>query len=136
MALHEGISFNIGTGTDGTPLLSYSTLCALYEMPDGGKWAEHVDYFDLDDLQQHGRELGRRDWRRAVVLPDHDEAKELLRLSGRKHTRLSKCEYESWIYTRMEFADHERRGELVGKEAFFWRVEFDPKTLRRGAIHK
>lgn len=29
-------------------------------MPDGSKWAEHVDYFDLDDLQQHGKKLGRR----------------------------------------------------------------------------
>ena len=36
----------------------------------------------------------------------------------------------------MEYADQERKGALVGKEAFFWRVEFDPKTLRRGAIHK
>jgi hypothetical protein len=52
--LGHGISFNIGTGDDGSPLLSYSTLCALYQMPDGSKWAEHVDYFDLDDLQQHG----------------------------------------------------------------------------------
>jgi hypothetical protein len=84
----------------------------------------------------HGKKLGRRDWKRSVPLQDHDEDKELLRLMGRKHTRLSKCEYESWIYTRMEYADQERKGALVDKEAFFWRVEFDPKTLRRGAIHK
>ena len=132
----HGISFNIGTGRDGTPLLSYSTLCALYQLPDGSKWAEHVDYFDLDDLQQHAKKLRRRDWRRTVTLPDHDENKELLRLMGRKHTPLSKCEYESWVYTKMEYADQERRGALVGKEAFFWRVEFDQNTLRRGAIHK
>ena len=82
----HGISFNIGTGGDGSPLLSYSTLCALYQLPDGSKWAEHVDYFDMDDLQQHGKKLGRRDWRRSVPLSDHDEDKELLRLMGRKHT--------------------------------------------------
>lgn len=59
-----------------------------------------------------------------------------VRCGGPFGLRLSKCEYESWIYTRIEYGDQERKGELVGKEAFFWRVEFDPKTLRRGAIHK
>ena len=36
-----------GTGDDGSPLLSYSTLCALYQLPDGSKWAEHIDYYDM-----------------------------------------------------------------------------------------
>lgn len=129
--LGHGVSFNIGAGPDGTPLLSYSSLRALYELPDGSKWCEHVDYYDLDDVRQTARAVGHKVWRRTVLLPDHDEERELVRVRGWRHTRMSKCEYESWIYTGEEYNREAQSGGLVDKEAFYWRVGFDPETIRQ-----
>lgn len=129
--LGHGVSFNIGAGEDGSPLLSYSKLRALYELPDGSKWCEHVDYYDLDDVRQTARAVGHKVWRRTVLLPDHDEERELVRVRGRRHTRMSKCEYESWIYTAEEYNREASSGGLAGKEAFYWRVGFDPETIRQ-----
>lgn len=42
--------FNIGLGQDGSPLISWSDLYAIYMLPDGSKWAEHGYFFDMDDL--------------------------------------------------------------------------------------
>ncbi len=47
----HGISFAIGEGDDGSPLLSYSVCHAFYQLPDGSKWAEHTDLYDVDDLR-------------------------------------------------------------------------------------
>jgi hypothetical protein len=44
---------------------------------------------------------------------------------------MSKCEYESWIYTGEEYNREAQSGGLVGKEAFYWRVGFDPETIRQ-----
>ena len=46
----HGACFNIGLGPDGTALISYSDLCALYELPDGTKWAEHGALYDMEDM--------------------------------------------------------------------------------------
>ena len=51
----HGISFAIGEGDDGSPLLSYSVCHAFYELPDGSKWAEHTDLYDVDDLRAAGK---------------------------------------------------------------------------------
>ena len=42
--------FNIGVGPDGTPLISWSDLHVLYQLPDGSKWAEHGHLHDAEDL--------------------------------------------------------------------------------------
>ena len=42
--------FNVGTGKDGSPIISWSNLCSLYEMPDGSQWAEHGNLVDAEDL--------------------------------------------------------------------------------------
>ena len=51
----HGISFAIGEGDDGSPLLSYSICHAYYQLPDGSKWAEHTDLYDVDDLRSAGK---------------------------------------------------------------------------------
>jgi hypothetical protein len=51
----HGISFAIGEGDDGSPLLSYSVIHAFYQLPDGSKWAEHTDLYDVDDLRTAGK---------------------------------------------------------------------------------
>jgi hypothetical protein len=77
----HGISFAIGEGEDGSPLLSYSVVHAFYMLPDGAgtracasrprdgaeravriagcgagtKWAEHTDLCDVDDLRAAGK---------------------------------------------------------------------------------
>ena len=80
---------------------------------------------------QTARAVGHKVWRRTVLLPDHDEERELVRVRGRRHTRMSKCEYESRIYTGEEYNREGQGGGLVGKEAFYWRVGFDPETIRQ-----
>ena len=45
--------FNIGEGADGSPLISWSDLVALYQLPDGSKWAEHGSLYDIEDLVGH-----------------------------------------------------------------------------------
>ena len=42
--------FNIGLGSDGSPLLSWSHLYAFYRLPDGSTWAEHDYLHDAEDL--------------------------------------------------------------------------------------
>ena len=42
--------FNIGQGPDGSPLISWSDLAALYRLPDGTTWAEHGTLYDSEDL--------------------------------------------------------------------------------------
>ena len=42
--------FNIGEGSDGSPLISWSDLVSLYSLPDGSKWAEHGSLYDAEDL--------------------------------------------------------------------------------------
>ena len=42
--------FNIGEGPDGSPLISWSDLLALYQLPDGSTWAEHGTLYDTEDL--------------------------------------------------------------------------------------
>ena len=42
--------FNIGTGPDGSPIISWSDLVALYRLPDGSAWAEHGLLNDAEDL--------------------------------------------------------------------------------------
>jgi hypothetical protein len=72
----HGISFAIGEGDDGSPLLSYSVCHAFYKLPDGAlqsqarlpprtrrsralaagtTWAEHTDLYDADDLKAAGK---------------------------------------------------------------------------------
>ncbi len=46
----HGACFNIGIGPDGSPLISWSNLHALYELPDGTKWAEHGFFHDAEDM--------------------------------------------------------------------------------------
>lgn len=46
----HGACFNIGMGPDGSPLISWSDLHALYELPDGTKWAEHGFFHDAEDM--------------------------------------------------------------------------------------
>ncbi len=46
----HGACFNIGMGPDGSPLISWSDLHALYELPDGTKWAEHGFFHDVEDM--------------------------------------------------------------------------------------
>ena len=42
--------FNIGEGQDGSPLISWSDMMVLYQLPDGTKWAEHGSLYDTEDL--------------------------------------------------------------------------------------
>lgn len=42
--------FNIGEGPDGSPLISWSDLVALYRLADGTTWAEHGTLYDAEDL--------------------------------------------------------------------------------------
>lgn len=46
----HGACFNIGIGSDGSPLISWSDLHALYQLPDGTKWAEHGFFHDAEDM--------------------------------------------------------------------------------------
>ena len=46
----HGACFNIGLGRDGSPIISWSDLHALYELPDGTKWAEHGFFHDAEDM--------------------------------------------------------------------------------------
>ena len=46
----HGPCFNIGQGADSTPLISWSNLYSLYELPDGSKWAEHGFFHDTEDM--------------------------------------------------------------------------------------
>lgn len=32
------------------PIISWSDLHVLYQLPDGSKWAEHGNFFDCEDL--------------------------------------------------------------------------------------
>lgn len=42
--------FNMGEGADGSPVISWSDLATLYQLPDGSKWAEHGFFYDREDL--------------------------------------------------------------------------------------
>ena len=42
--------FNVRDGKDGSPIISWSNLCSLYELPDGSQWAEHGNLVDAEDL--------------------------------------------------------------------------------------
>ena len=46
----HGACFHVGAGPDGTPLISWSDLRALYQLSDGSKWAEHGFFHDAEDL--------------------------------------------------------------------------------------
>ena len=76
-------------GPDGTPLLSWARLCALYTLPDGGgSWAETRVLLDGDDYKEA--------WARAVAgggpagadLSAGGGARELFQRAGRVHSRL------------------------------------------------
>jgi hypothetical protein len=52
----HGLSFHIGQGDDGTPLINYALATAFYRLRDGSLWAEHMVLLDALDV----RDLGRR----------------------------------------------------------------------------
>lgn len=120
----HALSFAIGTGSDGSPLLTYSVPHAFYQLPDGSKWAEHTDLYDLDDVRAQGRKT-KLPFRQ--LLEDIRE-RELLAAQGRRHTNLDDAEYECHVFSRPEFDRRTEAGELP-PEAFFCRKMFDPERM-------
>eukprot|EP00877_Chromochloris_zofingiensis_P006217 jgi/Chrzof1/1849/Cz10g23180.t1 len=119
---NHGICFHIGEGPDGSPLLSWSTLYAIYELPDGSKWAEHSYLHDDDDITAFGIKAGKDV---AALLPK--EPQELIMRQGRYHSLLQNVDDERWIHEgclpdRLSCGDPEN--------AFFWTRVFDPHTLQ------
>ena len=35
---------------EANPIISWSDLHVLYQLPDGSKWAEHGNFYDCEDL--------------------------------------------------------------------------------------
>ncbi|CAL8460566.1 g95 [Coccomyxa elongata] len=123
----HGACFNIGIGPDGSPLISWSNLHALYELPDGTKWAEHGFFHDAEDMEDLARKKGRPFAR--LEAKDTGE-QELFRKAGRYHSRLQNIEYECWVFEGALPSQEELAGRDVElTDAYFWRSTFDPETL-------
>lgn len=59
-SIESTVIFSLGqseaSDEDGepNPIISWSDLHALYQLPDGTKWAEHGNYFDSEDMVSTG----------------------------------------------------------------------------------
>lgn len=117
----HGACFNIGVGHDGSPLISYSSVRAFYQLPDGSMWAEHEDLYDSEDLAALAEQVGNPALKQAfrtppgVSLPEAcTRDQQLARRRGRFHSRLEAVEEELWVYDRDEFARRVAEGKLGG----------------------
>ena len=45
-----GQSDTLGDDGQPNPIISWSDLHVLYQLPDGTKWAEHGNFFDSEDV--------------------------------------------------------------------------------------
>ena len=132
----HGACFNIGIGNDGSPLISYSIVRSFYQLPDGSMWAEHEDFYDSEDLDALAKRTGNRALRKALDKPATaasipDECKpdmQLVRRSGRFHSRLETVEEELYVYDRDEFARRVAEEKLVGhvNSTYWYHAENDP----------
>ncbi len=105
----HGISFAIGEGDDGSPLLSYSVIHAFYQLPDGSKWAEHTDLYDVDDLRTAGK-LAKLPFRQ---LTEGLRERELLAGTGRRHSNLDFAEFDFHVFTKVRGVKDLARGSLA-----------------------
>mmetsp|Transcript_22004 Transcript_22004/g.61076 ORF Transcript_22004/g.61076 Transcript_22004/m.61076 type:complete len:383 (-) Transcript_22004:616-1764(-) len=122
--------FNIGLGEDGSPLISWSDLHAIYVLPDGSKWAEHGYFYDMDDLKNLAQSKGRS---HTELMGSRElQPQELVKNKNRYHTRLSNIEYECWIY-RDEVPEVWKVNGVWSPDAYFWTICFDPETMREVA---
>uniref|UniRef100_A0A061S060 Uncharacterized protein n=2 Tax=Tetraselmis sp. GSL018 TaxID=582737 RepID=A0A061S060_9CHLO len=119
--------FNIGVGEDGSPLISWSDLHAIYMLPDGTKWAEHGYFYDLDDLKGLSKKVGKP-WE-GLLGGRRLKPQELVKNKHRYHTRLINIEYECWIYKDCIPEIWNIDGD-VSPDAYFWTLCFDPDTMR------
>ncbi|KAL0032654.1 hypothetical protein WJX79_000612 [Trebouxia sp. C0005] len=127
--------FNIGQSDvvdeegQASPVISWSDLHVLYQLPDGTKWAEHGTFYDCEDLIKHARELHRD---HQEVLPKDTTDRELLKKAGRSHSRLQNIEFECWVF-KDKLPAEAKLAELAIEpdNAYYSRITFDPKTLDR-----
>lgn len=111
--------FNIGVGADGSPLLSWSRLNAVYQLPDGSLWAEHENFYDLEDLQAH---FGTGGARLQDTQPKDLADSELVRIRQQAHSPVHNIEYESWVYPG---TIPKGLSEHVVANAYAWRYSSD-----------
>ncbi|DBB15448.1 hypothetical protein WJX82_010599 [Trebouxia sp. C0006] len=127
--------FNIGQSDvvdeegQANPVISWSDLHVLYQLPDGTKWAEHGNFYDCEDLIKHARELQKD---HQEVLPKDATDRELLKKAGRSHSRLQNIEFECWVF-KDKLPAEAKLAELAIEpdNAYYSRITFDPKTLDR-----
>ncbi|KAL0022606.1 hypothetical protein WJX77_009306 [Trebouxia sp. C0004] len=127
--------FNIGESDvvdeqgQASPVISWSDLHVLYQLPDGTKWAEHGNFYDCEDLIKHARELHKD---HQAVLPKDATDRELLKKAGRSHSRLQNIEFECWVFKDKLPAEVKLAELAIAPDnAYYSRITFDPKTLDR-----
>eukprot|EP00892_Ulva_mutabilis_P007235 jgi/Ulvmu1/4884/UM020_0170.1 len=129
---HHCPCFRIGVGGDGTPLLSWSRLKAMYRLPNGQVWAEHEDLWDTEDLRSHAASVGKTI--KDVELQGFGEA-ELVLSKRRVHSRVANVEYECFVYDAAlpsgGFVDSHHE-----KNSYFWKRDVDPTTLMMTLVHE
>ncbi|KAK9819899.1 hypothetical protein WJX72_003777 [[Myrmecia] bisecta] len=118
--------FNVGIGLDGSPLISWSDLHTLYQMPDGTKWAEHGHFHDSEDLDELCRKAGKD---RHSIVPKGAHKQELFKKQGRFHSRLQNIEYECWVYPGRLPPAKDLQG-VNEADVYFWRTMFDHQTMQ------
>lgn len=101
----HGVCFNTGKYDSASRSLrcTYSTLYALYKLPDGSCWAEHGNFIDKDDLEAEANSLNIDVGHFGMV------RNELLRRTGRFHTKVDFIEDECLIYPKQQFLNKEER---------------------------
>ena len=139
-AAAHGACFNVGVaGADGTALLSWAQLVALYRLPDGTSWAETRVFVDGADFRaaRAAAVAAAAEAAAAEGLPPPPPPpdlaaglapRELLARGGRVHSRLRAVEAECWLY---QGALPPHGGGPPGRteDAWFWKTEYDPETL-------
>jgi hypothetical protein len=117
------------------PEVSYSVIHSIYQTVDGTRWAEHTDFYDLDDFRKQAESLKKNT---SQFLPSNTDnqskepisSKELFKVRGRRHTPLANIETDDFRIVRKSEYDQLDESDK-GEDAFFWRYEFDPRTMER-----
>ena len=120
----DGIGFNIGTGSDGSPLLSYSLPLSFYSLADGSAWCEHVNCYDADDIKKAGKQAKLA----FKGLTDGMQEDELVYCTARHHTPLNDAELPVSIFTTLEYDSMRYKRELEEGSLFAGKV-VDMATL-------
>ncbi|KAK9836658.1 hypothetical protein WJX74_005458 [Apatococcus lobatus] len=123
--------FNVRDGKDGSPIISWSNLCSLYEMPDGSQWAEHGNLVDAEDLEELASKAGKDHKQLLGSAGASDQ--ELFKKQGRCHSRLENIEYECWVFPR-EFPEQQQLIKMLPQaytnDLYYWRTMFNPVTFQ------